>query len=59
LSRKRIRRGIFQSVPELIATIQEFIRINNQNPKSFVWSKSVDQILEKVGHCKAVIETLH
>lgn len=59
LSRKRIRRGIFQSVPELIATIQEFIRINNQNPKSFVWSKSVDQILIKVGHCKAVIETLH
>ncbi|MBU4330013.1 MAG: transposase, partial [Acidobacteria bacterium] len=59
LSRKRIRRGIFQSVPELIAAIQEFIRINNQNPKSFVWSKSVDQILIKVGHCKTIIETLH
>ena len=59
LSRKRIRRGVFQSVPELIAAIQEFIRINNQNPKPFVWSKNVDQILEKIGHCKAVIETLH
>jgi len=27
-----IRRGIFKSVPELIEAIQEFIRINNQNP---------------------------
>jgi transposase len=59
ITRKRIRRGVFKSVPELIAAIQEFIRINNQNPKPFVWTKKVDQILEKVGHCKAVTETLH
>ncbi len=59
LTRKRIRRGVFRSVPELVSAIQEFIRINNQNPKPFVWSKNVDEILEKVGHCKAVIETLH
>jgi hypothetical protein len=24
-----------------------------------VWSKKVEEILEKVNHCKAVIETLH
>jgi len=59
ITRKRIRRGIFKSVPELIEAIQEFIRINNQNPKPFVWTKKVEQILEKVGHCKAVTETLH
>jgi transposase len=59
ITRKRIRRGIFKSVPELIEAIQEFIRINNQNPKPFVWTKKIDQILEKVGHCKAVTETLH
>jgi transposase len=59
ITRKRIRRGIFKSVPELIEAIQEFIRINNQNPKPFVWTKNVDQILEKVGHCKAVTKTLH
>jgi transposase len=34
ITRKRIRRGVFKSVPELIEAIQEFIRINNQNPKS-------------------------
>ena len=59
ITRKRIRRGVFKSVPDLIAAIQDFIRVNNQNPKPFVWTKKVDQILEKVGHCKAVTETLH
>lgn len=59
LTRKRIRRGVFRSVPELIFAIQEFIRINNNQPKPFVWTKKVDQILEKVGHCKAVMDTLH
>ena len=59
LARKRLRRGVFKSVPELIAAIQEFIRINNQNPKPFVWTKKVEQILEKVGLCKAVTVTLH
>jgi transposase len=59
ITRKRIRRGVFKSVPELIEAIQEFIRINNQHPKPFVWTKKVEQILEKVGHCKAVTETLH
>lgn len=59
ITRKRIRRGVFHSVPELIAAITEFIEINNRNPKPFVWTKKVEDILEKVGHCKAVIETLH
>jgi transposase len=59
ITRKRIRRGVFKSVPQLIEAIEEFIRINNQNPKPFVWTKKVDQILEKVRHCKAVAETPH
>lgn len=59
ITRKRIRRGVFKSVPELIAAIQEFIRLNNRNPKPFVWTKKVEEILEKVNHCKDVIETLH
>ena len=49
LTRKRIRRGVFKSVPELIAAIEEFIQQNNQNPKPFIWTKKVDEILEKVG----------
>jgi len=59
ITRKRIHRGVFKSVPELIAAIEEFIRLNNQHPKPFVWTKKVEQILEKVNHCKAVTDTLH
>ena len=59
LTRKRIRRGTFGSVPDLISAIEEYIRVNNRQPKPFVWHKKVNQILEKVRHCKAVIETLH
>ena len=59
ITRKRIRRGVFRSVPELVAAIDDFIKVNNENPKPFVWTKKVDEILEKVSHCKAVLGTLH
>jgi transposase len=59
ITRKRIRRGTFCSVRDLVSAIEEFIRLNNQDPKPFVWTKKVEDILEKVGHCKAVTETLH
>jgi len=59
ITRKRIRRGVFRSVPELVTAIEDFIRVNNENPKPFVWTKKVDDILEKVSHCKAVLGTLH
>lgn len=59
ITRKRIRRGVFRSVKDLIAAIESYIRINNQNPKPFVWTKRVEQILEKVNHCKAATVTAH
>jgi transposase len=59
ITRKRIRRGVFHSVPDLVAAIEEYIQINNETPKPFVWVKKVEQILDKVNRCKAVAETLH
>jgi transposase len=59
ITRKRIRRGVFRSVPELVAAIEDFIRMNNENPKPFVWTRKVNDILEKIAHCKAVIGTQH
>jgi len=59
ITRKRIRRGVFKSVPELVAAIEDFIQVNNKTPKPFAWTQKVDQILDKVSHCKAAIETLH
>ena len=53
ITRKRIRRGIFKSVKELVEAIQSCIKINNHHPKPFVWTKRVEEILEKVNRCKA------
>src|ERR1035437_9700414 len=59
ITRKRIRRGSFSSVSELIQTIEDYIRINNKNPKPFVWTKKPAEILQKIARCKAATVTLH
>ena len=52
---KRIRRGAFRSVEQLIATIQDYIAQHNQNPKSFVWTAKVEDILAKVRRARDVL----
>ena len=59
LTDKRIRRGSFGGVADLIAAIEEFIATNNDTPKPFVWTASVEQILAKISRCKSILETLH
>lgn len=59
LTEKRLRRGVFHSVPELIAAIEEFIAANNSEPRPFVWTATVEKILAKVDRCKAISEALH
>jgi transposase len=59
ITRKHIRRGVFSCVSDLVFAIEEFVRVNNENPKPFVWTKKVDAILEKVARCKAVTVTPH
>ena len=49
---KRIRRGSFHNVPVLIKAINEYVENHNQNPKIFVWSASVERILEKISKVK-------
>jgi len=45
---KRLRRGVFTSVPELITAIDEYIAHHNTKPKPFIWTKSARDILQKV-----------
>jgi hypothetical protein len=59
ITRKRIRRGAFKSLEALTEAIHDYIKIYNQNPKPFVWTKRVEKILEKVNHCKASTVTPH
>jgi transposase len=59
LTEKRIRRGSFFSVKQLVQAIEEYLEENNRQPKPFIWTASVRKILEKVNRCKAILETLH
>ncbi len=59
ITRKRIRRDSFKNVPELITSIMQYIENHNQNPRVFIWSASVEQILSKIAKCKEVLDAPH
>lgn len=48
LTEKRIRRGTFRSVPQLIAAIKEYVAAYQKSPRPFVWRAKCDDILRKV-----------
>lgn len=56
---KRMRRGAFRSVPELIAAIEDYMNNHNQNPRVFVWTASVEGIMAKIAKCKEALDALH
>ncbi len=48
LTNKRLRRGDFHNMVELIAAIQQYLIHANQQPKPFIWTASAQSILDKV-----------
>jgi len=56
LTMKRIRRGTFQSVSDLIEAIKDFIHQHNANPSPFIWTAQADKILEKVGRARVTLD---
>mgnify|MGYP001568089263 FL=1 len=56
---KRIRRGSFKNVPELIEAITQYLDNHNQNPRVFIWSASVNRIMTKIAKCKEALDSLH
>ena len=58
LTRKRIRRGVFFSVEDLQQAIAEFLAAWNADPKPFVWTATVDSILEKLSRCRQTLEKI-
>jgi transposase len=59
LTQKRLRRGNFTGVKELIVAIKDYLAQNNKQPKPFVWTATAQQIIDKVNRCKGISETLH
>jgi hypothetical protein len=56
LDDKAIRRGVFHSVPNLIAAIQAYLSANNDSPHAFVWTATAEQILEKVRRGRVALD---
>ena len=59
ITENRIRRGVFRSVAELEAAIQEDLNKHNADPKPFVWTASAASILEKVRRGRQALELVH
>jgi transposase len=58
LTEKALRRGSFESVPELVQSIDKYLAVSNADPKPFVWKASTQAILDKLAKCKAVYDSL-
>ncbi len=56
LTTKRIRRGIFRSVPDLIRAIEEYIAHHNNFPATFTWTAKVEDILSRVARARKVLD---
>src|SRR6266699_2060467 len=58
LSTQCIHRGSFFSVADLKAAIQEFLASWNEDPKPFVWTATVESIMEKLSRCRQTLEKI-
>lgn len=59
ITSKRIRRGSFRNVKDLIGAINSYIESHNQNPTVFVWTASVQSIMNKISKCKEALDAGH
>ncbi len=59
LTERCIRRGVFSSVRKLKQSILQYLGENNRKPKPFRWTKSANQIINKVKRCKAALDSGH
>jgi transposase len=59
LTKRRLRRGAFASVDDLVEAIIRYLEHRNQDPRPFVWTASVAAILAKLRDCTATAETIH
>ena len=55
---KRIRRGVFRNVRQLIDAILEYVEHHNENPSTFRWTAKIENILAKVARARAVLNNV-
>lgn len=58
LSEQQLRRGVFRSVSELEHAVMTYIEKHNEAPAPFIWTKSANDILEKVKRGRQTLNML-
>jgi hypothetical protein len=59
LTTKRLRRGLFHSVPELVQALQDYLQHHNQAPAPFIWPAQAKDILMKVKRARKKLQACH
>ncbi|MDQ6850740.1 MAG: IS630 family transposase [Actinomycetota bacterium] len=59
LTDKALRRGVFHSVPDLIAKIEKYLDAHNDDPKPFIWTATADDILAKVARGRVALQAVN
>ena len=59
LTDKALRRGVFHSVPDLIAKIEDYLTAHNTEPKPFIWTATADDILAKVARGRVALQAVN
>jgi transposase len=58
LTEKAVGRGVFFSVPDLVEAIEAFLAAWNENPRPFVWTAQLEDILKKIERARAKLESI-
>jgi hypothetical protein len=57
---RELQRGVHRSVKALNADIQDWIENWNEDPKPYVWTRTAEEILEKLaGYCNTINASVH
>ncbi len=59
LDGQALKRGVFQSVDELVDAIEDHLAHTNANPKPFVWTAKPSAILKKVRRGRQALDSIH
>jgi transposase len=58
ISERKLRRGVFRAVDELVEAISDYVALHNENPKPFIWTAAASDILEKVKRARQNLDKL-
>jgi transposase len=58
LTTKRLRRGTFQNVQQLVTEIEDYVEHHNDNATGYRWTATADAILKKVRRARATLDKI-